>query len=229
MDSDDDYNSGMSSQEEGFEETLQESGDDSMDEGLYLRSNHSGCKLLITSLPDFEEDDPDMGFSQDKDIMKPRKRAYEVDFKIYTPVEIITQQNKQIDEVSAILGQPSEASAILLRYLRWNKERLIESYMDRPEAVLEKAGLGPDSGRAPKIESIRGFTCTICFDDEPGVETYAIKCGHRYCVDCYRQYLAQKILAEGEAARIQCPTEGCSRIVDSKSIDLLATANIRDR
>lgn len=34
MDSDDDYNSGMSSQEDGFEEELQESGDDSMGEGV---------------------------------------------------------------------------------------------------------------------------------------------------------------------------------------------------
>ncbi|KAL8812610.1 MAG: hypothetical protein Q9200_000905 [Gallowayella weberi] len=203
MDSDDDYNSAMSSQEDGFEETLQES--------------------------DFDEDDPDMGFSQDKDLMKPRKKAYEVEFRVYTPDDIISQQNKQIDEVSAILGQPSEASAILLRYLRWNKERLIESYMERPDTVLEKAGLGPDGGRIPKIESVRGFICTICFDDESDLETYAIKCGHRHCVDCYRQYLAQKIQAEGEAARIQCPTEGCSRIVDSKTIDLLATANIKDR
>ncbi|KAL8768453.1 MAG: hypothetical protein Q9209_005359 [Squamulea sp. 1 TL-2023] len=206
MDSDDDYNSGMSSQEDGFEEELQESGDDN-----------------------FEDDEPDMGFSQDKDLMKPRRKAYEVDYKIYRPDEIIAQQNKQIEEVSTILGQPSEASAILLRHLRWNKERLIESYMDRPESVLEKAGLGPDGGRAPKIEPVRGFTCTICFEDEPGAQTYGMKCGHRYCVDCYRQYLAQKIQAEGEAARIQCPTEGCSRIMDSKSIDLLATADLKDR
>ncbi|KAL8695352.1 MAG: hypothetical protein Q9218_000111 [Villophora microphyllina] len=193
MDSDDEYNSGISSQE------------------------------------DFEDDEPDMGFSQDKDLMKPRKKAYEVDFNIYGPDEIIAQQDKQVEEVSAILGQPPEASAILLRHLRWNKERLIERYMDRPDAVLEEAGLGPDGGRPPKVESLRGFTCTICYDDEPGINTYAMKCGHRYCVDCYLQYLAQKVKAEGEAARIQCPTEGCSRIVDAKTMELLATQDIKDR
>ena len=170
-----------------------------------------------------------MGFAHDKDLMKPRKKAYEVDFKVLGPNEIISQQDKQIEEVSAILGQPSEASAILLRYLRWNKERLIEGYMDRPEVVLEKAGLGPDGGKVPKVETIRGFTCTICFDDESGIETYAMKCGHRYCVDCYRQYLAQKVKAEGEAARIQCPTDGCSRIVDSKSMNLLVAEDLKDR
>lgn len=170
-----------------------------------------------------------MGFVQDKDLMKPRKKAYEVDFRVLGPAEIISQQDKQIDEISAILGQPSEASAILLRYLRWNKERLIETYMDRQEVVLEKAGLGPDGGTTPKIEPVRGFTCTICFDDEPGMETYAMKCGHRYCIDCYRQYLAQKVKAEGEAARIQCPTDRCTRIVDSRSMDLLVTEDLKNR
>ncbi|KAI4152443.1 MAG: hypothetical protein L6R39_001819 [Caloplaca ligustica] len=210
MDSDDDYNSGMSSQGEGFEDPLQDSAEDSLEE-------------------DFEDDEPDMGFSHDKDLMKPRRKAYEVDFKVLGPEEIISQQDKQTEEVSAILGLPSEASAILLRYMRWNKERLIEFYMDRPDSVLEKAGLGSDGGKAPKIEPVRGFTCTICFDDEPGIQTYAMKCGHRYCVDCYRQYLAQKVKAEGEAARIQCPTDGCSRIVDSKSMELLATADLKSR
>ena len=56
-----------------------------------------------------------------------------------------------------------------------------------------------------------------------------MKCGHRYCVDCYRQYLAQKIKDEGEAARIQCPTAGCNRIVDSKSLDLLVAAELKAR
>ena len=178
---------------------------------------------------DSEEEDPDTGFSQDKDIIKPTKKLYEVEFKVYGPADIQSHQDKQIEEVSAILGQPSEASAILLRYLRWNKERLIETYMDRPEALLESAGLGPDNEQIPTTKRVKGFTCTICYEDEPGLETYAMKCGHRYCVDCYRQYLAQKIKDEGEAARIQCPTTGCIRIVDSRSLDLLVAAELKAR
>ena len=76
---------------------------------------------------------------------------------------------------------------------------------------------------------MKNFTCTICYDDEPGTTTYALKCGHRYCVDCYRQYLATKIQDEGEAARIQCPTQDCHQVVDSKSMDLLVTAELKAR
>ena len=175
-----------------------------------------------------DDDDGDLGFSQSKDPSKAQD-AHIVPFKVFGPEDIQSHQDKQIEEVSAILGQPPEAAAILLRYLRWNKERLIESYMDRQEVVLERAGLGPDAAKIPKTEVVKGFTCEICIEDKPGLETYALKCGHRYCVDCYRQYLAQKIREEGEAARIQCPTHGCNRIVDSKTLDLLVTSDLKDR
>lgn len=145
------------------------------------------------------------------------------------PADIQSSQDKQIDEVSAILGQPSEATAILLRHLRWNKERLIEAYMDGPEEILEDAGLGPQASQAPKTKVVKGFLCGICCEDGPGMKTYALKCGHRYCVDCYRQYLAHKIKDEGEAARIQCPTNGCNRIVDSKSLDMLVSPEVKAR
>ena len=152
-----------------------------------------------------------------------------MDYKVFGPSDIQVHQDKQIDEVSAILGQPPEASAILLRHMRWNKERLIEAYMEKSEELLETAGLGPDAAQPPKTTVICGFTCDICCEDEPGLETYAMKCGHRYCVNCYRHYLAQKIKDEGEAARIQCPTSGCNRIVDSKSLDLLVATELKER
>jgi len=178
---------------------------------------------------DFDDDEPDIGFSQDKDIIKPTRKPYEVEFRVFGPADIQSHQDHQIEEVSAILGQPPEASAILLRHARWNKERLIEAYMDRPEEVLDSAGLGQDYPGQYKTEVVPGFTCDICCEDEPGLETYAMKCGHRYCVDCYRHYLAQKIKDEGEAGRIQCPMERCNRIVDSKSLDLLVAADLQHR
>lgn len=176
------------------------------------------------------DDDPDVGFeSQTKEFSKSQKKPYEVDFKVYGLEDIQAHQDRQIDEVCTILGQPPEAAAILLRHARWNKERLIESYMDKPEEILERAGLGPDSSGTPRTKAVAGFVCDICCEDEPALQTYAMKCEHRYCVDCYRHYLAQKIKDEGEAARIQCPKDGCTRIVDSRSLDLLVAAELKDR
>ncbi|KAF2237302.1 hypothetical protein EV356DRAFT_496894 [Viridothelium virens] len=178
---------------------------------------------------DLDVDDPDVGFeTQDKDI-KPKRRPYEVEFNIYGPADIQSHQDQQIDEVSAILGQPPEATAILLRHTRWNKERLIEIYMDKQDTLLEEAGLGKSLAKLPELKKVKGFVCEICCEDGPDLKTFSMKCGHRFCLDCYRQYLAQKIQEEGEAARIKCPGDGCNKIVDSKSLDLLVTEDLKDR
>ena len=176
-----------------------------------------------------ETDDQDIGFSPDKDIIRPPKKPYEIDFKILSPEEIQQQQDVQIKEVAEILNQPPEAAAILLRHLRWNKERLFERYMENQEELLDAVGLEADASHTPKTRKASGFSCEICCEEGDQISTYALKCGHRYCVDCYTQYLASKIKDEGEAARIQCPTSGCKRIVDSKSLDFLVEETLKNR
>lgn len=209
MDSDDDFMSDASSQED-FGGT-QDSDDD------------------VSIGEDFDDADHDEGFSYDKEPIKPSRKPYEVDYTVWSPEDIEAQQNKQISEVSTILGLPPESAAILLRYSRWNKERLIEGYMDRPEEVLEAAGLGPTFTEAPQTKTVPGFTCEICFEDSPDMLTYAMVCDHRYCTNCYGHYLTQKIKEEGEAARIQCPRDGCHRIIDSNSVRLLVEADAMAR
>ncbi len=179
---------------------------------------------------DFDELQEHDGFDTQEKDLKPRKKAFEIDHKVYSPEDIQRQQDDQVAEVATLLEQPHESTAILLRYGRWNKERLIEQYMDNQEEVLDKAGLGQDVQKSPpRIEVIDGFVCDICCEDTPGLRSFALKCGHRFCVDCYRQYLAQKIRGEGEAARIKCPGDGCNRVVDAKSLDILVRTDLTDR
>lgn len=177
---------------------------------------------------DFDDDEPpDLGIL--KDVGHKKKAAYEVKYTVYRPEDIQKQQDDLVNEVNMILDIRPEEAAILLRYFRWNKERLIEDYMDKPRQVLEAAGLTQKSGKPPRLEVIPGFVCDICCEDEEGLESYALKCGHRYCVNCYRHYLAQKIREEGEAARIQCPSDDCNLIIDSISLDLLVTSELTER
>lgn len=177
---------------------------------------------------DFGDDFGD-SFSYDKDLVQKTKKPYEVEFKVLSPADIDRDQNSQITEVSSILGLPPESAGILLRFARWNREKLIESYMDRSEEILEEAGLGHSFEANPRTEVVPGFMCEICCEDGEDLQTYAMRCGHRFCVDCFRHYLSQKIKEEGEAARIQCPQDHCHRIVDSKSLNLLVTDELKDR
>ncbi|KAH6615714.1 hypothetical protein B0J18DRAFT_288450 [Chaetomium sp. MPI-SDFR-AT-0129] len=175
------------------------------------------------------DDEPDVYIDSQKDIGQRKKTPFDVSYKVFQPQDVQKQQDELIDEVNMILTIAKEEAAILLRYFRWNKERLIEQYMDRPSQVLEAAGLAQTTAGPPKLRTIPGFTCDICCEDEPGLQSFALKCGHRYCVDCYHQYLSQKIKGEGEAARIQCPAEGCTLIIDARSLDLLVTSELTER
>ncbi|KAH8903676.1 hypothetical protein BR93DRAFT_176454 [Coniochaeta sp. PMI_546] len=209
MDSDDEYMSALSSEDDI---ALDDSDNDDM----------SGAEDF-----DFDDEPPDLGIH--KDIHQKKKTPYDISYKVYRPEDIQKQQDDLINEVNMILDIRKEEAAILLRYFRWNKERLIEDYMDKPRQVLEAAGLAQNSAKPPRLETIPGFVCDICCEDGEGLQSFAIKCGHRYCVDCYRHYLAQKIKEEGEAARIQCPSDGCNLIIDARSLDILVTPELTER
>ena len=147
-----------------------------------------------------------------------------MDFKVLSDAEIQSSQDSQIKEVSNILGLTHDSAAVLLRYFKWNKERLIEQYMDNSETILDDAGVDAMSADRPplKAKAVRGFACDICCEDKRGLETFALKCEHRYCLVCYGHYVMQKIKDEGESGRIQCPADKCKVVIDSRSVAFLA-------
>ena len=135
---------------------------------------------------------------------------------------------------------------MLLREYGWNKERLIEQYMDDPAKVSVKAGIMRDQsaralerdGPAPPRRSSRQsslpttapstkFICPTCCDDAPeGI--LALRCGHRFCSGCWGAYLDSKIRDEGEC-NFQCMESGCSLLVPDSFIKENTDANTADR
>lgn len=161
-------------------------------------------------------------------------------------------------------------AAILLRHMNWNKERLIERYMDAPDEVKYEAGVIDDSTR-PRVVAMThrdGFTCEVCFQSTddlppltaqqqrtlaeyerslakrkdlsssplpqldpsvPHIRTLALACGHRYCTDCYTEYLTNKIKNEGESRRVQCMQESCKLIIDENTTGQLVDPSVLER
>ena len=92
------------------------------------------------------------------------RNAYEVESVTLDTKEIRARQDRDAADVERILGIPVEHAATLLRFFKWNKEKLIERYMDAPEAVLQKAGVITDNSQAPQVvPAPAGFTCAICY------------------------------------------------------------------
>ncbi|KAI0318854.1 hypothetical protein OF83DRAFT_1170733 [Amylostereum chailletii] len=182
------------------------------------------------------EDDIDMEtFNDDiKVTAKGKKRSYEIDYEGLSQKQVEDLMQADIDHISAIFGVDSSVAALLLRYMDWNKDRLIDKYMDNASAISTAAGISPPepapaSSKAPSpgpdrakrgTRSTRSskkaerptppppFVCPICYDDTQ-TATLALACEHVFCTGCWNAYTAGKIREEGEH-RITCMAEGCA-------------------
>ena len=53
--------------------------------------------------------------------------------------------------------------------------------------------------------------CDICY--EVSFQSMGMECGHRYCYDCYKKYLCNKITLGPECVFTTCPRSTCKLIV----------------
>ncbi|KAF8644818.1 hypothetical protein AX16_008275 [Volvariella volvacea WC 439] len=89
----------------------------------------------------YSESEDDMDVDDFKVAPKGKRKAYEIDYTSLSQEEVEQLMAKDIDHICGILGVDSSMAALLLRHSSWNKERLIEQYMDNPSKVLVAAGI----------------------------------------------------------------------------------------
>jgi ariadne-1 len=171
--------------------------------------------------------DQDLGLSLVLEEKNARK-AHEVEFQPHSIQDIRQTQETQIANVASVCYIDPAQAAILLRHHRWNKEKVIEAYMDDPDRTLKKAGIVNDESGDHRIQNIPGFECEICFDDDHD-KSYALQCGHRACTVCWGTYLTKKIKEEGESSKVQCLFDKCNVVIDETTVELLVTPETFDR
>lgn len=171
---------------------------------------------------DFDDDDEDSlsdASSAFEPIQTPTK-FYVTDHCSLGWEELQSRQSLLTDQIASLLGCSESAGATLLRHYQWNKEKLIENYLENPIKVSQAAGVMMDEQQRPKIIQVPGFVCDICCADDQELQTLALACQHRFCRDCFEEYVSRKISEEGESRKIQCPGN-CSLIVDECTIEML--------
>ncbi|KAH8827465.1 hypothetical protein DL96DRAFT_1606759 [Flagelloscypha sp. PMI_526] len=90
-----------------------------------------------------------MEMSMVLDSGKSHKKRYDLDYESFSQAAIESLMAKDIDHITGILGLDTSTASLLLRHMSWNKERLIEKYMDDPSRVMVAAGVQlPDPSSA---------------------------------------------------------------------------------
>lgn len=65
--------------------------------------------------------------------------------------------------------------------------------------------------------------CEICYLDLPSKQLTSLDCKHRFCKDCWVNYLTTKIVEEGMGNTISCAATDCHILVDDQTVMNLIT------
>lgn len=239
------------------DEEMLDAGDDGESRGL-LVSRARRADSRRARAPDSASEMDMEAFDTFKPSIKGKEKSYDVPHTSLSQPEVEKEMAAEVEHISGIFGvdvrapshsgpaawltlcaQASTAS-LLLRHMNWNKEKLIEKYMDNADAVTvaagvalpapkspEPAGRTPSSVRrssrrttepkpasrktSPRIDTAPApFVCPICFDDGQ-TDTLALACGHAFCVGCWAAYATSRVRAEGEHT-VRCMAEGCALV-----------------
>ncbi|EPS97173.1 hypothetical protein FOMPIDRAFT_1166715 [Fomitopsis schrenkii] len=115
---------------------------DEDDDEMAIDDDGSASEMELDPLGDFNE-----GTS--------KKKVYEVDYESLSQAEVEKQMKGDVDYITSIFGVTPDVASLLLRHFDWNKEKLIEKYMDNTTTVSVAAGIMPPE-KAPRRPAASG-------------------------------------------------------------------------
>ncbi|KAI0746162.1 hypothetical protein C8Q76DRAFT_790456 [Earliella scabrosa] len=108
------------------------------DENEYYDEDDEMMEVDDGSASDIEVD----GFGDDFRVAtRGDQKVYEVDHSSLSQPDVERIMQTDVDHISGIFGVESGVAAQLLRHMNWNKEKLIEKYMDNASSVAVAAGV----------------------------------------------------------------------------------------
>ncbi|KTF92456.1 hypothetical protein cypCar_00027872 [Cyprinus carpio] len=103
------------------------------------------------------------------------------------------------------------------RYFDGNLDKLFsECHVINPSKKLKTR---PMSTRS----SSQDMPCQICYLNYSNSYFTGLECGHKFCMQCWGDYLTTKIIEEGMGQTISCPAHNCDILVDDNTVMRLIT------
>jgi ariadne-1 len=129
-------------------------------------------------------------------------------------VEIGQKQKDMIDDMSVVLNLDASKTAFLLSHYKWDTELVLREYTANPTKCLEKAGIKADEEKKEvKAPEEKTVDCPYCLLTHPLEETYALDCGHRFCLPCWKGWFGAAYDKGADCIFTNCPHYECKEIV----------------
>lgn len=103
------------------------------------------------------------------------------------------------------------------RFYDGNQEKLFkEAHIVNP--YKNKSGSQASiSGQSSGTKN-REYDCQICYLSYPDKDMASLECMHKFCKECWREYLKTKIIDEGMGLTIACAAHKCDILVDDITV-----------
>eukprot|EP00457_Paulinella_chromatophora_P002413 gb/GEZN01002418.1/.p1 GENE.gb/GEZN01002418.1/~~gb/GEZN01002418.1/.p1 ORF type:complete len:669 (-),score=121.03 gb/GEZN01002418.1/:187-2193(-) len=132
-----------------------------------------------------------------------RQRSYVV----IGNMEISQMQKEILDNVMEQLDVDASRGVMILRAFDWDVQKVEIAWEEDKEAVLKLckiADIKLKTGNDDEDETTE-IVCGFCFSDYPTKETYALNCGHRYCMDCWQGWANASFDKGHDCVFTECP------------------------
>lgn len=147
--------------------------------------------------------------SFDETFRMMKKATREVHERTAVSIDFLFSRLEDFSSFSTLQLSNTTARAFL-NYFNWDLKKFSSEYNEDGTALYEKAKI--QNPRKRKHKSIKDDNiCDLCFSDGLS-DSQLIGCGHRFCDECFRQYLNSKILEVTEIDVIQCAA--CNFIIE---------------
>jgi hypothetical protein len=147
------------------------------------------------------------------------------DFTSYTRTALLTQQDTLIEAVAEQLGVTTSAAVCLLRASRWNKSKCVARWKTERDAFVKQACCAGLLHATDQDADAATVTCQVCYDDVPAASSFAMSCGHRFCVGCWHSYLASELeggtIAGGTVLDTRCMGFKCGQVLGRACVEWL--------
>ena len=136
-----------------------------------------------------------------------RKQSY----TLLDPSSLLCLQRVMIEETNEILGVSMGDAAILLRAFGWKKDKLIEEWVQDSEKVRQKVGLKKllMARSVISVDNKVEYECPVCGDWTKQGDDFAMACNHRFCVECWKNWVKAEMDKGPTVIYSVCPQHNC--------------------
>ena len=142
-------------------------------------------------------------------------------FTIIAEDEVLQVREKFIKQALERVDFDRDSIILALTYFKWNVYWLAEKWYDNPEKYSEEAGIIISKSVMSKLAKEKVFPnnkdCSVCFvninDLENSSDMISLSCKHFFCIDCWKEYLSEKLKEINTVIYSSCPQSGCNCIV----------------